>query len=86
MNNKGGYDSGPTPHGPLPKQVDIPEEEVQTNLKEDFIWFTPRINAPSIMQCTCGKFKREGMNYDWLARKAIQHARKSGHQLNPRGK
>ena len=61
------------------------EEEPVDNLKEDFIYFNPRINGMSQMVCTCGKFDEWSTNHDKLAKAAVKHARKTGHVLNPRG-
>lgn len=59
------------------------------NLKKDYIWFRPGINKLSVMECTCGKFLESAepteAGHDRLARLAVRHARKTGHELHPRG-
>lgn len=59
------------------------------NLKNDFVYFKPGVNRRHQMVCTCNNFLESdeptegGMNR--LAKKAVAHARKTGHTLNPRG-
>lgn len=57
----------------------------ENNLKEDFIYFNPKVNGQSQMVCTCKKFDEWSNNFDKLAKLAVKHARKTGHTLNPRG-
>jgi len=61
------------------------EEEAVDNLKQDFIYFEPKLNGMSHMTCTCNKFDEWDTSYEKLAKKAVKHARKTGHILNPRG-
>jgi hypothetical protein len=65
------------------------EVTIVDNLKNDFIYYQPRTTGRCIMLCTCEKFLESddptdaGINR--LAKKALVHARKTGHTLNPRG-
>jgi hypothetical protein len=61
--------------------VEVPEN----NLKSDFIYFKPGINQMHQMICTCNKFLEADNSMERLAKKAVKHARKTGHELNPRG-
>jgi len=67
------------------EKADNPDENPDDVLKKHYIYFVPRLNRDSKVICTCGEFQRSGTNIDWLSRKAVQHARKTGHDLNPRG-
>jgi hypothetical protein len=62
--------------------------EPKSNLKEDFVYFIARTGTSS-MECTCGKFYESGPSteagVDRLAKKAVRHARRTGHTLKPRG-
>jgi len=59
------------------------------NLKNDFIYYQPRTTGRCIMKCTCNNFLESDDPTDAgitrLAKKAVKHARRSGHDLNPRG-
>lgn len=70
---------------PKNPSMGIPDVVADQYKKVDYIWFTPRVNARSIMQCSCGKFLEADVDYDKLAKAAVRHARKTGHVLNPRG-
>lgn len=68
---------------------DLIPEAPTDNLGSDFIYYQPRTSGRCIMLCTCNNFLESdeptdaGINR--LAKKAVIHARKSGHTLNPRG-
>lgn len=66
----------------------FPEQPVD-NLKNDFIYYKPRASGRCIMLCTCENFLESDDPTDAgisrLAKKAVRHARKTGHTLNPRG-
>lgn len=61
-------------------------ESPQDNLKEDFIYFTPKLNATSYWTCTCGNFlETDQKGADRMVKRTIAHARKQGHTIYPRG-
>jgi hypothetical protein len=60
-------------------------KELPENLKHDFIWFRPKVNGKHIVQCTCNQFLEADESMDKLAKLAVRHFKRTGHQLNPRG-
>ena len=71
--------------GKIEDPIKAGQEEQVDNLKNDFIYFIPGVNRMHQMRCTCEKFLEASHSMDKLAKKAVNHARKTGHVLNPRG-
>lgn len=53
--------------------------------KQPYVYFRPGIQKSHVVECTCGQFLESGHDIAKLARLAVRHARKTGHELNPRG-
>lgn len=58
----------------------------QDNLKADFIYFHPTINGASWWECTCNNFlESDTQGENRMLNRVVAHARKTGHEINPRG-
>lgn len=64
----------------------MPKDNEVDNLKEDFIYYTAKVNGTSWWQCTCGNFlETDAKGEDRMLKRTIAHARKTGHAIHPRG-